>query len=103
MRAAERTALPGEVGKLITPLTAKGMAVRRLGANRILRTRPSGKKGDVPMVEFTVARVCCVGLNGGPALSLFVSDIEDQAETEVQRCLARLLSGYGVISFSRSA
>ena len=27
---------------------------------------PSGKKGDVLMVEFTVAGVPCIGLNGGP-------------------------------------
>jgi hypothetical protein len=27
---------------------------------------PSGKKGDVLMVEFTVAGVRCIGLNGGP-------------------------------------
>src|SRR6476646_10017359 len=30
---------------------------------------PSGKKGDVLMVEFTVAGVSCVGLNGGPAFT----------------------------------
>src|SRR3954454_10981297 len=28
---------------------------------------PSGKKGDVLMVEFKVAGVSCIGLNGGPA------------------------------------
>ena len=28
---------------------------------------PSGKKGDVLTVEFTVAGVPCIGLNGGPA------------------------------------
>jgi 3-demethylubiquinone-9 3-methyltransferase len=28
---------------------------------------PSGKKGDVLTVEFTVAGVPCLGLNGGPA------------------------------------
>ena len=28
---------------------------------------PSGKKGDVLTVEFTVAGVPCMGLNGGPA------------------------------------
>src|ERR1700709_2837449 len=27
---------------------------------------PSGKKGDVLTVEFTVAGVSCIGLNGGP-------------------------------------
>ena len=29
---------------------------------------PSGKKGDVLTVEFTVAGVPCLGLNGGPAV-----------------------------------
>ena len=28
---------------------------------------PSGKAGDVLIVEFTVAGVPCIGLNGGPA------------------------------------
>src|SRR6187200_111278 len=28
---------------------------------------PSGKKGDVLTVEFTVAGIPCIGLNGGPA------------------------------------
>jgi predicted 3-demethylubiquinone-9 3-methyltransferase (glyoxalase superfamily) len=28
---------------------------------------PSGKKGDVLTVDFTVAGVPCIGLNGGPA------------------------------------
>src|SRR5207253_9453717 len=28
---------------------------------------PDGKKGDVLTVEFTVAGVPCIGLNGGPA------------------------------------
>jgi hypothetical protein len=38
---------------------------------------PSGKKGDVLTVEFTVAGVPCTGLNGGPAFkhrSLLVPD-----------------------------
>ena len=30
---------------------------------------PSGKKGDVLTVEFTVAGIPCLGLNGGPAFS----------------------------------
>src|SRR3978361_1534932 len=29
---------------------------------------PSGKKGDVLTVEFNVAGISCIGLNGGPAL-----------------------------------
>ena len=28
---------------------------------------PSGKKGDVLVVEFTVLGIPCIGLNGGPA------------------------------------
>jgi len=48
---------------------------------------PSGKKGDVLMVEFTVAGVCCIGLNGGPAFKhseafSFQITTEDQAETD---------------------
>jgi hypothetical protein len=30
---------------------------------------PSGKKGDVLVVEFKVAGVSCIGLNGGPAFN----------------------------------
>jgi 2-polyprenyl-6-hydroxyphenyl methylase/3-demethylubiquinone-9 3-methyltransferase len=48
---------------------------------------PSGKKGDVLTVEFTVIGVPCLGLNGGPAFkhneafSFQVATI-DQAETD---------------------
>jgi predicted 3-demethylubiquinone-9 3-methyltransferase (glyoxalase superfamily) len=48
---------------------------------------PSGKEGQVIMVEFTVMGIPCVGLNGGPqfkhseAFSFQVST-EDQAETD---------------------
>lgn len=48
---------------------------------------PSGKKGDVITVDFTVAGIPCVGLNGGPvfihneAFSFQIST-EDQAETD---------------------
>ena len=48
---------------------------------------PSGKEGDVLMVEFTVAGVACLGLNGGPEFKpdeafSFVISTEDQAETD---------------------
>jgi predicted 3-demethylubiquinone-9 3-methyltransferase (glyoxalase superfamily) len=48
---------------------------------------PSGKAGDVLMVEFTVAGLPCLGLNGGPAFpqtEAFSIQIvtEDQAETD---------------------
>src|SRR4051794_3521379 len=48
---------------------------------------PSGKKGDVLTVEFTVAGIPCLGLNGGPAFkqteafSFQVATV-DQAETD---------------------
>jgi 2-polyprenyl-6-hydroxyphenyl methylase/3-demethylubiquinone-9 3-methyltransferase len=48
---------------------------------------PSGKKGDVLTVQFTVLGIPCVGLNGGPvfkqteAFSFQVSTV-DQAETD---------------------
>jgi 2-polyprenyl-6-hydroxyphenyl methylase/3-demethylubiquinone-9 3-methyltransferase len=48
---------------------------------------PSGKKGDVLTVEFTVLGVKCLGLNGGPtfkhteAFSFQVATV-DQAETD---------------------
>lgn len=48
---------------------------------------PSGKKGDVLTVEFTVCGIPCVGLNGGPmfkqseAFSFQIST-EDQEETD---------------------
>src|SRR4051812_18850241 len=48
---------------------------------------PDGKQGDVLTVEFTVAGIPCVGLNGGPqfkhseAFSFQIST-QDQAETD---------------------
>jgi predicted 3-demethylubiquinone-9 3-methyltransferase (glyoxalase superfamily) len=48
---------------------------------------PSGKKGDVLIVEFSVAGVACIGLNGGPAFNhteafSFQIATDDQAETD---------------------
>ncbi|MFL6709068.1 MAG: VOC family protein [Massilia sp.] len=48
---------------------------------------PSGKQGDVLTVDFTVAGIACVGLNGGPAFPQtqafsFQISTEDQAETD---------------------
>ena len=50
---------------------------------------PDGKQGDVLTVEFTVAGIPCVGLNGGPAFKhneafSFQISTEDQAETELE-------------------
>ena len=48
---------------------------------------PGGKEGDVLTVEFTVAGVACLGLNGGPAKKhneafSFQIATEDQEETD---------------------
>jgi len=48
---------------------------------------PSGKKGDVLTVEFTVAGIPCIGLNGGPEFKhseafSFQIATDDQAETD---------------------
>jgi len=48
---------------------------------------PSGKKGDVLVVEFTVCGVPCIGLNGGPTFKhseafSFQIATDDQAETD---------------------
>ena len=48
---------------------------------------PSGKAGDVLTVEFTVAGIPCLGLNGGPTFKQseafsFQIATEDQAETD---------------------
>lgn len=48
---------------------------------------PSGKEGDVLMVEFTVMGIPCLGLNGGPEFThnesfSFLVSTDDQAETD---------------------
>ncbi|MEG0000400.1 MAG: VOC family protein [Comamonas sp.] len=48
---------------------------------------PAGKKGDVLTVDFTVAGIPCMGLNGGPAFKhseafSFQIATDDQAETD---------------------
>ena len=48
---------------------------------------PEGKQGDVLVVEFTVAGIPCIGLNGGPAIKhneafSFQIATDDQAETD---------------------
>lgn len=48
---------------------------------------PAGKQGDVLTVEFTVAGIPCLGLNGGPAFKhseafSFQIATDDQAETD---------------------
>ena len=43
---------------------------------------PSGKKGDVLTVDFTVMGIPCLGLNGGPMFQHNQVATEDQAETD---------------------
>ena len=48
---------------------------------------PDGKQGDILVVDFTVAGIPCIGLNGGPAFKhseafSFQIATEDQAETD---------------------
>jgi len=48
---------------------------------------PDGKQGDVLTVDFTVAGIPCIGLNGGPAFKhseafSFQIATDDQAETD---------------------
>src|SRR6185369_9241426 len=48
---------------------------------------PGGKKGDVLTVDFTVAGIPCMGLNGGPTFKhseafSFQIATDDQAETD---------------------
>lgn len=55
--------------------------------NRAPADYPSGKAGDVLTVDFTVAGIPCIGLNGGPVFShnesfSFQIATDDQAETD---------------------
>jgi predicted 3-demethylubiquinone-9 3-methyltransferase (glyoxalase superfamily) len=57
------------------------------GVHRAPADYPSGKAGDVLTVEFTVAGIACIGLNGGPAFTQteafsFQIATDDQAETD---------------------
>lgn len=59
-----------------------------LGAvHRAPRDYPAGHEGDVLVVEFTVAGIPCIGLNGGPQFQhseafSFQIATDDQAETD---------------------
>ena len=68
------------------------------GVSRSASDNPSGKKGDVLTVNFTLRGVPFVGLNGGPEVHFneavsFVVDCEDQAE--VDRYWDALVEGGG--------
>lgn len=63
------------------PDSAMGAVIRAPG------NYPEGKQGDVLVVEFTVAGVPCVGLNGGPVFKhneafSFQISTENQEETD---------------------
>ncbi len=63
------------------PDSAVGAVVRAPG------DYPDGKQGEVLVVEFTVAGVSCIGLNGGPTFKhneafSFQISTEDQEETD---------------------
>lgn len=58
-----------------------------VAVHRAPRDWPAGKVGDVITVEFVVAGVVCLGLNGGPDIKhneafSFQIQTEDQAETD---------------------
>ena len=60
---------------------------RVLAVHRAPSDYPSGKEGDVLTVDFIVAGVACMGLNGGPAFKhteafSFQIATADQQETE---------------------
>ncbi len=57
------------------------------GVHRAPGDYPDGREGDVLTVDFTVAGVACLGLNGGPAFRhseafSFQIATDDQAETD---------------------
>ena len=65
--------------------TFPGSAVKAV--HRAPSDYPSGKAGDVLTVEFTVAGIPCLGLNGGPAFKhseafSFQIATDDQQETD---------------------
>ncbi|UHS60480.1 VOC family protein [Agrobacterium vaccinii] len=59
---------------------------------------PSGKQGDVLMVEFTVAGVACVGLNGGPVFKhneAFSFQISTETQEETDRYWSAIVGNGG--------
>ena len=57
------------------------------GVHKAPSDYPSGKKGDVLTVDFTVVGIPCLGLNGGPVFThseafSFQIATDDQAETD---------------------
>jgi 2-polyprenyl-6-hydroxyphenyl methylase/3-demethylubiquinone-9 3-methyltransferase len=59
---------------------------------------PSGKKGDVLMVEFTVMGIPCIGLNGGPAFQhdeAFSFQVSTANQVETDRYWNAIVSNGG--------
>lgn len=59
---------------------------------------PSGKKGDVLMVEFTVLGLPCVGLNGGPDVQhseAFSFQVATDSQEETDRYWQAIVSNGG--------
>jgi predicted 3-demethylubiquinone-9 3-methyltransferase (glyoxalase superfamily) len=59
---------------------------------------PSGTKGQVLMVEFTVANIPCLGLNGGPAIThseAFSFQIATDTQEETDRYWHAILNNGG--------
>ena len=62
---------------------------------------PSGKQGDVLTVEFTVAGIPCIGLNGGPSVKhsiAFSFQIATDDQTETDRLWDAVVSNGGYAS-----
>ncbi|SDE60177.1 VOC family protein [Belnapia rosea] len=59
---------------------------------------PAGKAGDVQLVEFTVAGIPCVGLNGGSAFrpnEAFSFQIATDIQDEIDRCWNAIVNNGG--------
>lgn len=59
---------------------------------------PAGKQGDVLTVEFTVAGIACIGLNGGPEFKhseAFSFQIATDDQTETDRLWNAIVSNGG--------
>ena len=66
--------------------------------NRAPGDFPSGKEGDVLTVEFTVAGIPCLGLNGGPAFThneAFSFQIATEGQEETDRLWNAIVSNGG--------
>jgi predicted 3-demethylubiquinone-9 3-methyltransferase (glyoxalase superfamily) len=63
---------------------------------------PSGKKGDVLIVEFIVAGVACVGINGGPMFKhgeAFSFQIATKSQEETDRYWDAIVGNGGTASY----